>query len=377
MHKTWCRNIAILAASLMLASCANKPALYKESRQLSFKPLWVKQVGKGTFHRHLNLQPTLNKQRLYVTSYLGTVSSYQAGKGGFLGKVLAKQNLTAPAVVDGKHMVVVSANGMVTVLDRTTGRQLWRKALAGEVLATPVLVKGLIILKTENDHVYALDWLSGNVRWHYQTESPSLILRGSGKPVVEGSNLLVGFANGELAKLDVHSGEVLWKSQVTFPKGITSIERMVDMDATPLVLSNRVYWANYQGAVGAYALDSGREIWQHPASVYAGLAADSNQLFVSDANQHVQAFDLETGELNWQQQGFDKHVILTAPVVYGDYVLLADQRGYLHGLNKLTGAPVSSIKLSADSGFTAAPLVQNKRIFMVADDGTTIALTVN
>ena len=113
---------------------------------------------------------------------------------------------------------------------------VWHHDLPGEVLAKPLIANGVLFVKTENDHLFAFDAKSGEQRWHYQTEAPALILRGSSPPVQVGSSLLAGFANGELAKLDLSTGELLWKAQLTSPKGITSIERMVDMDVTPIVL---------------------------------------------------------------------------------------------------------------------------------------------
>ena len=60
-------------------------------------------------------------------------------------------------------------------------------------------------LKTENDQLFAFNTETGKSMWHYKTDAPSLILRGSGKPVVIGNAVIAGFANGELTKLDLRN----------------------------------------------------------------------------------------------------------------------------------------------------------------------------
>ena len=369
------RVLPALVGLLMLAGCAHKPALYSESNQLKIKPLWVKHVGKGNADHHLNLQPFAYKKQLYTTSYLGSVSSYLASNGGFLKKVFTKHKMTAPAVVRGDMMFAVSVDGAVSALNLSTNHVQWRHYLSGEVLVAPIIKDDMLLVKTENDQLFAFNTETGKSMWHYKTDAPSLILRGSGKPVVIGNAVIAGFANGELTKLDLRTGALLWKSEVSTPKGITSIERMVDMDATPVVLNDRIYWANYQGAVGAYDLESGAGVWQHPASVYSGIATDGEALFLSDAQQHVKAYTLDKGTLLWEQKGFDKHAVLTEPVVYGKYLMLADQWGYLHWLNKRDGKSVSSIKLVDNSGFTAPPLlIGDRQIVMLTDSGDMLSL---
>mgnify|MGYP000483531982 CR=1 FL=1 len=104
-------------------------------------------------------------------------------------------------------------------------------------------------------------------------------------------------------------------------------------------------------------------------------ATDGEALFLSDAQQHVKAYTLDKGTLLWEQKGFDKHAVLTEPVVYGKYLMLADQWGYLHWLNKRDGKSVSSIKLVDNSGFTAPPLlIGDRQIVMLTDSGDMLSL---
>ena len=121
-------------------------------------------------------------------------------------------------------------------------------------------------------------------------------------------------------------------------------------------------------------MNTGASVWQKAASVYAGIASDKNALYVTEAQQSLKSYDLATGKLCWEQKGFDRDNMLTAPVVYGDFLLVADNQGYLHALNKLTGLPVGSGKISYQSGYLAPPLIDGKHVIMFADDGSLTAI---
>jgi outer membrane protein assembly factor BamB len=87
---------------------------------------------------------------------------------------------------------------------------------------------------------------------------------------------VVGFANGNLAKLTLQDGSMLWQQIITIPEGSFAIQRMVDIDADPVVFNNRVYVATYQGKIAALDLTTGKIYWTHDISSFTGLTVDSH-----------------------------------------------------------------------------------------------------
>ena len=68
-----------------------------------------------------------------------------------------------------------------------------------------------VYIATGSDRVVALDAGTGKWRWQYERETPDgFTIHGYGAPRLRGSQLLVGFADGNLVALQAASGEVSW-----------------------------------------------------------------------------------------------------------------------------------------------------------------------
>ncbi len=82
----------------------------------------------------------------------------------------------------------------------------------------------------------ALDESTGEQRWALSTEVPNLTLRGDSTPTAIGGGVFWGTANGRLAAAIVERGQLIWQQPVGTPKGATEIDRLVDVDSSPVVL---------------------------------------------------------------------------------------------------------------------------------------------
>jgi outer membrane protein assembly factor BamB len=356
-----------------LVGCAGSKGLYHDNRAWSVKEQWHKHDGRGTMGHHLNMTPCVASGKVIVGDYSGLVQLYDPKHGHRLWHKQMPHSITASLTANRQQIFVAGGHGFVTALDIHTGKRLWQKRVLGEVLARPVIAQDKLLVKTENDHLYMLDARDGHLIWHYQGEMPSLILRGSSMPVVSGGSVVAGFASGELISFTLADGDIQWKRRVSEPQGITSMERMVDIDAAPVIRDDHVYWVNYQGAVGAYALSTGETLWQAPASSYTGLAVDDQHLYLTDDKQHLLAYDRKDGTLAWQQTGFDRGVLLTAPVLVGNSLVVADKRGYVHWLDKATGLSQTSLKVTVHGGMTSPVIAMGEQVMVHTDEGELFA----
>jgi outer membrane protein assembly factor BamB len=107
--------------------------------------------------------------------------------------------------------------------------------------------------------------------------------------------------------------------------------------------------------------------WQHDLSSYAGLAVSGDKVYVTDADSHVFAFNRATGKVIWEQADlFGRH--LTGPTVVGDYVVVADAKGYVHWLSAQDGH--FAARTFVDSkGVIANPVVDGSSIYVYGNSG--------
>jgi outer membrane protein assembly factor BamB len=81
---------------------------------------------------------------------------------------------------------------------------------------------------------------------------------------------------------------------------------------------------------------------------------DGDQIFVTDAEDHVWGLDRNGGATLWQQDQLRLRR-LTPPVVWRDYVVVGDYQGYLHWMSREDGSLVGRMQVDS-SGVMARPI---------------------
>src|SRR6185436_18738470 len=99
------------------------------------------------------------------------------------------------------------------------------------------------------------------------------------------------FGNGHLVNLSLSNGSLSWENVVALPTGSFTVQRMVDIDADPIIQHDNIYVATYQGRIACLNTITGQTLWTQDISSFTGIAADEKRLFVSDAKSDLWAFD--------------------------------------------------------------------------------------
>lgn len=381
MKRQLMKFIPILLTAALLSACAGvKPPpmakLTNYQPQLKVQTVWSRRVGDGTDDRYLKLNPALVGDTIYTTSYDGEVTALNAMNGREIWQTKLKNQLTSGPAVAANKVIVGTDDGDIIALNATNGQVIWQAKVSSGVLAAPVIAKNIVLVKTEDNKTMAFDLESGAKRWDYIQSTPSLILRGSSRPVVYGNDVVLGFANGKIAVFTLQTGALLWSRQVAEPQGGIGIQQLVDIDDTPIVENGVIYVATYQGQIAALRLSSGASLWQHPISSFAGIAATGHHIIVSTADSHVVSFIKKSGVMAWQQNNLFGRW-LTGPAVMPAAVVLADAEGYVHFLSLTDGSFLARVRASKKA-INATPIVAaNNNVFIYTNQGELIRYQVS
>jgi outer membrane protein assembly factor BamB len=368
----------LIAFTTMLSSCAlfdkdNTPppkALTEFHQEVNPQLVWTTKAGDGVNDEYLKMGPTLGDGAIYTSSLKGTVTAVSKDNGARLWQTETKLPVTtSPGAGDG-IVVVGSRQGDVIALRENDGRLLWKNKIKGEILAKPAVANGNVVIKAVDGYTRAFSVTDGHELWAFQQVEPNLILRGSSAPLISNHNVIVGFANGNLAELNLRNGQLNWMQTVAIPEGLFAIQRMIDIDADPLVYDHRIYAATYQGKIASLGWDSGRILWSHDLSSYTGMTADHDAIYVSDAKSYVWGFNADSGLVNWRQTQLE-HRTVSGPATMGSYVVVGDGQGFLHWLSKHDGH--FAARRFAGAAIYAAPIVENGVLYAITNKGYLVA----
>ena len=168
--------------------------------------------------------------------------------------------MTAGVGTDGSHVAVGTSTGKVQVFD-AEGKLSWEAKLSSDMEVPPLVGANRVIVKTSDTRITAFDLITGQRVWHYQGQAPALTLRAFSQMAWSPAGILVGQANGRLMALNPNDGRVVFDAVIGQAKGITEVERLIDVVGRPWVDQELMCAAAFQGNVVCMNVQNGRLVW--------------------------------------------------------------------------------------------------------------------
>lgn len=358
--------------------------LPKVENQFNPQKVWSTSVGDGIGDFYSNLHPTWQDGTVYAADRFGVVKALNAADGeekwqvnlsvktGFFSKnrsALLSGGITAA----GEHIFIGSERGQLYALNSSDGSIAWQSKAAGEVLSHPVVSDGLVLVHTSNGMLQGFEQNSGTLKWSVNLDMPALSLRGESAPATAFGGAIVGGDNGRVSAVIINQGQLIWQQRISQPSGATEIDRLSDVDTTPVIVNGVVYALAYNGNLTALDLRSGQILWKREIGGVKDLIVDAGRIYLVDQDDRVIALNADGGVAIWRQSDL-LHRNLTSPVLYNGYLVVGDSEGYLHWLNTDDGRFVAQQELDS-SGFQTDPVVASDKLLIQSRDGKVYALT--
>lgn len=329
--------------------------------------LWKVSAGGGSAREYLRLEPAIVSDSIYVANESGDVMAFDLESGDKKWKTDTDAQISGGVGAYHGTAVVGTLDGTVIALNTANGEIVWTAQVSSEVLAAPAVSATVVIVQTIDARVFAFDTKTGEKRWSYDHVAPVLSLRGTSSPVIDGTQVLCAFDNGQLVSFSLADGSRTWEARVSQPKGKTDLERIVDIDGSPVVSEGLVYSGSYQGNIFAFAKAQGNPVWKQELSTYGNLAIGSGKVFVSTDKSHLIAYNAKNGEVIWELDALLNRE-LGAPTAIGRQIAAIDGEGYLHLISQQDGSFVDRFKPAGD-GFHAPLLAHLGKLYILSDDG--------
>ncbi|HXV08712.1 MAG TPA: outer membrane protein assembly factor BamB [Burkholderiales bacterium] len=366
--------LALLGAGL--AACGGADAV-KPAELVDFKPLakarvaWRASVGEA---KPFVFAPAFYDGSVYAASRAGLLARLDGASGKPIWRVDTKQKLSGGVGADADLVLVGSPKGVVLAYS-TDGKELWRAQVSSEVLGAPRAAEGMVVVRSADGRFFGLDAATGARKWEHQITLPPLLLRAHPSVTIVRQLVLAGLPAGRVLALDLASGTPVWEALVAQPKGDNELERITDIAAAPVLVSDdQACAAAYQGRVACLDIGKGTFVWGRDASSAGRLGVDSLTVFVTEPNGTILAFDKESGATVWKQDKLLNRGV-TGPTVTGDFVTVGDYQGYVHVLDAEEGAFAARIATDG-SPIGAEPLRVGDNIVVQTRKGGVFAIAI-
>jgi len=354
----------------------NPPAELQDiNEQVSLRRDWSVNVGNGQGDTFVELTPALDGDTIYAAAENGRVVAVDVSSGDVRWRTRLDESIIGGVGASNGLVMLGTNNAEVVVLAQQDGSEIWRQQVSSEVLSSPRSNGDVVVVQTVDDKLIALEADSGEQRWIYETTLPPLTLRGTSRPVITSSDMVIaGFSNGTLVAVNAEDGVWSWEERVAVPEGRYDIERVIDVDGDLVLDGSRVLAASYQGNLMAFDVVSGRIVWGTEASSYHGLALGFGNIYFSDDRGYIVAMQDNSEEIVWES-GDLQYRSLTAPTTVGNFVAVADFEGYVHLLSQIDGSIVGRTRVDND-GIRANLINRAGRLFVYGNSGRLTALSL-
>jgi outer membrane protein assembly factor BamB len=368
----WGGVVLVLAACSSTKPTGPQPTPLAEVKQTaSFALRWKASLGDGGNYA---LRPALTPAAIVGASAKGVLTAVDRVTGKLLWQVNTGMTISGGVGTDETLLVVAGDKGDVLAYD-TSGKLLWKSKVSTEVLSVPQIAEGVVIVRSGDSRIAGLNVADGKRLWTYDRATPALVVRNFASVTLQRGIAYAGFAAGKIVALEIKNGGLVWENSVSQPRGNTELDRISDITGNVVVDDEQACAIAFQGRVACFDAAQGNPLWNRDIASDKGMMLLRKFLYVSDANGVVLSLDKSSGSTVWKNESL-LYRDTQSPYALGDFVLVGDFAGYLHGLSREDGQLVARMALDG-SAVLGAPLELDKGLLVQTRKGELYSLTLH
>ena len=333
------------------------------------QPVFSTDIGnkKASKKDPLDLQVGYVNGQIVTASRGGDLTGFNSA-GERLWSINVGDQITGGVALDAlsQTAIISTRGGQVMAFDSVTGAKRWQKQLSGSVLTPALITNNRVILSANDGFLHGLSLQTGQSVWQFATQVPAISVRGSAAPtLLDSKTALLATADGRLHAVTTDSGLPQWSRRVGVGTGSSEVERMSDVDGTPIVDKNQLFAISYSGQLLGIDLASRQVMFVNELASLKSLAVNNQQVIGTSLEGKVVAYNRSNGEVLWESEELAyRH--LTNPVMIGNYIAVGDFDGMVHLFDPASGKIVSRVQTK---GALRSLQVQGSRLMTQSTSG--------
>ena len=269
------------------------------------------------------------------------------------------------------RIILADGYGQIKVIDSNDGSINWEKNIALPILSAPIIYRGYIYFITSNNKIYALDLLSGDIKWSFQTIFDDKKSLHTGVPVAIENIVIVPFSNGEIISFIYDTGNIIWTENASKISSLSNFD-IKDIVANPVVFNDKVFTISNNGRLLATNLVNGSLAWSIEISGANSPIISNNQLYIIDNDARLICINRNTGEIYWITQleknkkgkKSGKLNNWKGPYLINSLLYVLSEHGELVAISPTTSKILSTKNLKI-SGISNNPIIVSSNIFIM------------
>lgn len=280
----------------------------------------------------------------------------------------------------GGRVFVTTGFGEVTMLDATTGGEIWTQDLDAPGASAPTVFGDLVYVVGRDGTGWALELENGRIRWQVFATPELGVFAGGAGVAVNNDIAIFPFASGEVIATFRQGGLRRWSSVVSGARLGSAAATIGDIAGDPVIDGNRVYSGNFAGQIVALDISNGDRIWTASDGAISPVWPSGNSVFaINDINQLVRLSKAD-GSATWRVQlpglvesssGFFRQsnevVAHYGPVLAGGRLVVASSDGLIRQFDPVSGNLVGSFEIPG--GAASNPVVAGQTLYVVSKTG--------
>lgn len=270
--------------------------------------------------------------------------------------------------VDGTLYVTYGDIYLVAV-NAQNGVENMRVRLEGVSSSKPVSIGDVVMVQTEENQLFAYNAALTEPLWRHGVYPEVITMSSTIYPSLYKGNIIAAYSSGHLFSLSAKEGEQIWDNVIDAPKDVLPNYMPAGINVQPLIVEGTVYIATAGGELFKISLDNGQIIWKRNAEDIQAITHDKGTLFIVTNARQVAALSAQDGKVIWATDLINRDLLKKlpepamhfAPIAANGVITVYNAEGQQFILDITNGMLLSNVKAPKNISFVNTPL-NNKTV---------------
>jgi outer membrane protein assembly factor BamB len=300
----------------------------------------------------INSPPVISDDAVYFGSADGAVYAINI-ESGFKKWIFKTERgiASSPLISEEKILYFGSKDGFFYALNSENGALLWKFKTDGGIAASPFINIDTVYFCSRDERMYALNRFTGELKWQFNISS-----NPASAPLIYKDSISMISEDGILYGIDKEAGKEKWRIKIE--KGLN-----INLSSSDAVL--------YAGADDLYAINiaDGKSQWRFNEKAKELYQMELLRLKVEGEKRLTED---EKRLLRLRDFFYIDGKISSSPIIEGNDIIFATDKGYIYLVNRISGAIKWRFKTGVNSFLQ--PLAEKEAVYVAGDDNNIYAV---